>query len=518
MKRYFGNYDKTIFAVSAFVCILFVVVTMITPTGVEKAFDSIFNFFISNFAWYYLLCGVIFLIFCFALAFSKYGKLKLGKDDEEAEFSLVSWFAMLFSAGMGIGLVFWGVAEPIYHFAGPPFAEPGSSAAALESMRYSFFHWGLHPWGSYGVVALCFAYFQFRKDKPGLISSTLLPILGEKRVQGSIGKGIDSFTIILTLFGVATSLGLGALTITTGLNFVYNIPNTVITSILVITIITVAFTISAVTGVERGIKWLSNTNMLLMFLLMGFLLILGPTKYIINIIVESIGSYAQNIVWMSFFLDTEGVVTEHTGYDWVGAWTVFYWAWWITWVPFVGSFLARISRGRTIREFVLGVLVAPSILSFIWFGILGGSAIHIELFGAGGITEAAYTELTAAIFTMFNHFPMTEFLSVLTMVIVGIFFITSADSSTYVVSMMTSGGDLNPSSGLRIFWGVIAGGIGVALVLAGGLSAVQAVSFAVTFPFTILMLIMIYCLCKSLSEEKIVNKDAAASKQEIGHL
>ncbi|AOT69483.1 glycine betaine uptake BCCT transporter [Geosporobacter ferrireducens] len=518
MKKYFGNYDKTISEVSAVFCLIFVAVTMVKPIGVQKVFNSIFRFFISNFGWYYLLCGIIFLIVCFTLAFSKYGEMRLGKDDEKPEFSLFSWFSMLFSAGMGIGLVFWGVAEPIYHFAGPPFAEPGTAAAAVEAMRYSFFHWGLHPWASYGVVALCLAYFQFRKDMPGLISSTLLPVLGEKGMKGPTGKAVDTFTIIVSLFGIATSLGLGAMTITTGLNFVYDIPNTVTTSIVVIAVITVMFIISAVTGVEKGIKWLSNINMSLALMLMAFLFLSGPTRFIINIMIESIGSYAQNILWMSFFLDTQGVVAEHTGYDWVGTWTIFYWAWWITWVPFVGSFLARISRGRTIREFVLGVLVAPTLLSCIWFAILGGSAMHIEMFGTGGITEAAHTELTSAIFTMFTHFPMTGLLSVLTMIIVAIFFVTSADSSTYVISMMTSSGNLNPSSGLRVFWGIISGGIGVALVLAGGLSAVQAVSFALTFPFAFLMLIMIYCLYQSLREEKAINDETIVSAQDTGQI
>ena len=426
-----------------------------------------------------------------------------GKDDEEPEFSRFSWFAMLFAAGMGIGLVFWGIAEPIYHFAGSPFADPNTPAAAQEAMRYSFFHWGLHPWATYAVVALCLAYFQFRKDKPGLISSTLFPFLGEKGVNGPWGKAIDTLTVVVTLFGVATSLGLGAMQITTGLDIVAGIPASTTVSVIVIAVITVLFTISAVTGVARGIKILSNANMVIFFGLMLLMFILGPTRYLLNTFIETLGSYVQNIVWMSFFTDSQGAVAEHTGWDWVSGWTVFYWAWWITWAPFVGSFIARISRGRTIREFMIGILLAPSMLCFIWFTIMGGSAINVELFGAGGIADATFANVSSAPFAMFSHFPLSSLLSIAAMVTTTIFFITSADSSTYVVSMMTSGGDLEPKSGLRIFWGVIAGTIAAMLLLTGGLNAVQTVAFAFGFPFMLLMLFMIAALIKSfINDEK----------------
>jgi glycine betaine transporter len=513
VKNIFGNYDKVIFWFAAVFCVIFVAIASTNPTAVQESFGSIFSFFTINLGWMYLLFASLFLFFCLALAASRYGSIKLGKDDEEPEFSTFSWFAMLFAAGMGIGLVFWGVAEPMYHFAGPPFADPNTAAAAQEALRYSFFHWGLHPWASYGIVALCLAYFQFRKDKPGLISATLTPLLGEKGVNGPWGKAIDTLTVVVTMFGVATSLGLGAMQITTGLNIVAGVPGTTKVSLVIIGVITVLFTISAVTGLKRGIKWLSTINMVIFFSLMVLMFILGPTRYLLNSFVETTGSYLQNLIWMSFYTDSQGVVAEHAGWDWVGGWTVFYWAWWITWAPFVGSFIARISRGRTIREFVVGILLAPTLLCFSWFTIMGGSAIHEELYGVGGIVAATFAEVSSAPFAMFSNFPLSGLLSIAAMILTTIFFITSADSATLVVSMMTSGGDQEPTTGLRVFWGVIAGSLAAMLLLTGGLSAVQTVAFAFGFPFMLIMVLMLVSLMKAFkTDEKIVSTVIVESK------
>lgn len=502
MNKIFGDYDKTVFWLAALFCLLFVGITMANPAAMETNFQALFSFFITNLGWLYLFLTMLFLVFCLVLAFSKYGQIRLGKDDEKPEFSTPAWFAMLFAAGMGIGLIFWGAAEPIYHFAGPPFADPGTKEAAVEAMRYSFFHWGLHPWACYGVVAMALAYFQFRRGMPGLISSTFLPLLGEKGIKGGWGKTIDIFTIVVTLFGVATSLGLGAMQITTGLGVVFNIPGSTGLSITIIAVITLLFTISAVTGIKRGIKWLSTINMWLFFFLMLAVLFLGPTRYLINTFVETLGGYIQNILWMSFFTDSQGAVAEHAGWEWVGGWTVFYWAWWITWAPFVGSFIARISRGRTIREFVFGILLAPTLLCMIWFTIMGGTAIHVELFGAGGVADATFADVTTAIFVMFSNLPASGLLSVIAMILTTIFFITSADSSTYVVSMMTSKGSLDPTNGLRIFWGIVAGSIAAMLLLTGGLSAVQTTAFVFGFPFMIIMVFMMYSLLKAFREDE----------------
>ncbi len=515
MNKLFGDYDKTVFWLAALFCLLFVGITMLNPAAMQTNFQAIFDFVIANLGWLYLVLTMLFLIFCLVLAFSKYGQIRLGKDDERPEFSTATWFAMLFAAGMGIGLVFWGAAEPIFHFAGPPFAEPGTQEAAIEAMRYSFFHWGLHPWACYGVVAMALAYFQFRRGMPGLISSTFLPLLGEKGIAGGWGKTIDIFTIVVTLFGVATSLGLGAMQITTGLGVVAGMESSTGLSIGIIAVITLLFTISAVTGIKRGIKWLSTINMYLFFILMTVVLFIGPTRYLINTFVETLGAYIQNILWMSFFTDSQGAVAAHAGWEWVGGWTVFYWAWWITWAPFVGSFIARISRGRTIKEFVFGILLAPTMLCMIWFTIMGGTAIHSELFGAGGVADATFADTTMAIFAMFGNLPASGLLSIIAMTLTTIFFITSADSSTYVVSMMTSKGSLNPTNWLRVFWGIVAGSIAAMLLLTGGLSAVQTVAFVFGFPFMIIMVFMMYSLLKAFREDEKIEV-AVKVEQKVG--
>ena len=506
--------DKQIFISSAVVCGIFIAVTLLSPEGVKQVFDKIFKFFIANFGWAYMLVVAGFVLFCLAVAFSRIGLIRLGKDDENPEYSLPVWFSMLFAAGMGIGLVFWGVAEPMYHFAGPPFADPKTAQAASEAMRTTVFHWGLHPWACYAVVALVLAYFQFRKQMPGLISHTFIPLLGPDRVRGGIGKGIDSLAVVVTLFGVATSLGLGALQVTTGLNFLYGLPNTTAVSIGVIVVVTVLFILSAVSGIDKGIKILSNTNMVLAFGLMAFVLLVGPTRYILNSSVESVGKYLQNIVWLSFFLDAQGGVAKHTGYDWTGSWTIFYWAWWLTWAPFVGVFIARISRGRTIREFILGCMLAPTFMCALWFNILGGTAIHLDMTKNAGIAEATTKDVTNAIFFMFNQFEVGTILSILAIVIVCIFFITSADSATFVVGMMTSGGDMNPKNGVKIFWGIACSTIGAMLLLTGGLKAVQTVSFVVSLPFMLLMLGMIASFLKAVLADRPGKKPALPADKE----
>ncbi|SKC39650.1 glycine betaine uptake BCCT transporter [Maledivibacter halophilus] len=502
MSKFWGKIDKFVFWLSAIICIIFVAWSILSPEGMKNTFSLLFDFYISNFGWAYLLAEALFVGVAIAIAFSKYGKIRLSKDNEKPDFSTGSWFAMLFSGAMGIGLVFWSVSEPIMHFADPAFGTASTAESARLAMNYTFFHWGFHPWASYAAVALPLAYFQFRKGMPGLISSIFYPLIGEK-VKGPIGKAIDTFVVTLTLFGVASSFGLGAMQVNTGLNLVYGIPNTVATAIIIIIICTFLFTLSTAVGIEKGMKRLSNTNMLLAFFLMVFVLFIGPTKYIVKVFVEGVGDYLQNIVWMSFFTDAQGTVAKHSGYDWVGTWTVFYWAWWLTWAPFVGSFIARISKGRTVKEFLLGIFVFPSLLSFVWFSIMGGSALHIELFGAGGITQATLNELTSAIFVTFNHFPLSQLLSLLAMVVVLIFFLTSADCATLVVSMMTSGGDLEPFYGLKIFWGIIVGALASMFVIAGGLQAVQTLSFALSFPFVIIMVLMLISLFKAFKQEKI---------------
>lgn len=507
MKVQSNAIDMRVTISSVLVCGAFIVATMISPEGVKELFNTLFIFCKSNFGWAYLVGVAGFVVFCFVIALSRIGKIKLGKDEEAPEFSLPTWFSMLFAAGMGIGLVFWGVAEPMYHFAGPPFADPKTPEAAAEAMRTVFFHWGLHPWACYAVVALLLAYSHFRKGNPALLSWILEPLIGKKGVEGGIGKTIDTLAIVVTLFGVATSLGLGAMQVSTGLEKVFSIPNSTASSIVVIAVVTVLYIISAVTGVNKGIKILSNINMVLAFGLMLVLFFVGPSLYILETLIESLGNYMANIVRLSFFMDTAGGVEKHAGYDWIGSWTVFYWAWWLTWAPFVGAFIARISRGRTIREFVFGALLAPTLLCAFWFSILGGSAIHLELGNAtAGIVDATFKDTTLAIFALFDHYSLGTMMSVLAMIIVSIFFITSADSATYVVGMMSSGGSEEPKNWLKIFWGMLCSTIAAMLLLSGGLKAVQTVSFVISLPFMVLMFVMIAAFIKGLRKEKIMQQ------------
>ena len=507
MKEQSNAIDMKVTVSSVIVCSIFITATMISPERVKALFDTLFNLFKNNFGWAYMVGVAGFVIFCLVIALGRFGRIRLGKDDEIPEFSLMTWFSMLFAAGMGIGLVFWGVAEPIFHFSGPPFAEAKTPAAAVEAMRTVFFHWGMHPWACYAVVALIMAYSHYRIGNPALISWTLEPLIGKKRVEGTLGKSIDTLAIVVTLFGVATSLGLGAMQVSTGLGKVFSISSSTALSITIIVVVTVLYIISAVTGVSKGIKILSNINMVLAFGLMLVMLLIGPTLYMLKLFVGSLGNYLQNIVWLSFFMDTAGGVEKHAGYDWIGSWTVFYWAWWLTWAPFVGAFIARISRGRTIREFVFGALLAPTLLCAIWFSILGGSAIFLELGNsAAGIVDATNKDVTLAIFALFDNYSMSTLLSLLSMIIVSIFFVTSADSATYVVGMMSSHGSDEPKNSLKIMWGLICSTIAAMLLLTGGLKAVQTVSFVVSLPFMILMYFMIAAFIKGLGKEKIMHQ------------
>jgi len=506
MKEQSNAIDMRVTIASVLICSIFIISSMISPEAVKKVFDTLFSFFKDNFGWAYMAGVTGFVIFCFVIAMGRFGRIKLGTDDEQAEFSLATWFSMLFAAGMGIGLVFWGVAEPIFHFSGPPFAEAKTPQAAVEAMRTTFFHWGLHPWACYAIVALLMAYSHFRKGNPALISWTLEPLIGKKAVTGTIGKTIDALAIVVTLFGVATSLGLGAMQVSTGLSKVFSIPASTTLSIIIIVVVTALYIVSAVTGVNKGIKILSNINMVLAFGLLLAMLLVGPTLYILKLFIGSLGNYLQNIVWLSFFMDTAGGVEKHAGYDWIGSWTVFYWAWWLTWAPFVGAFIARISRGRTIREFVFGALLAPTLLCALWFSILGGSALFLELGNsAPGIVDATNKDVTLAIFALFDNYSLTTLLSILSMVIVSIFFVTSADSATYVVGMMSSSGSDNPKNRLKVMWGLICSTIAAMLLLTGGLKAVQTVSFVVSLPFMILMYFMIAAFIKGLKTEKVMH-------------
>ncbi len=454
------------------------------------------GFFVTTFGWFYLLATFTFLVCALYFGFSRYGAIRLGNDDEEPAYPFHSWLAMLFSAGMGIGLVFWGVAEPLMHFQAPPMhlAEAGSPQAARLALRYSFFHWGLHPWAIYTVIALALAYAQFRKGEKGLISVAFRSLLGN-RVEGAGGKAIDTLATIATVFGVATSLGLGTLQIAGGLTRVFGTPNTTTVHLMIIAVVTVIYMTSAMTGLDRGILILSNVNLGIAALLLVFMLAMGPTSFIVDVFTTTLGDYLGNLVPMSFR------TAPFSGDPWVGQWTLFYWAWWIAWAPFVGTFIARVSRGRTIREFVTGVLLVPAGLGALWFSVFGGAALYLDLFGGQKIAEAVASDVTTALFMTLEHYPLGWWLSLVATLLIITFFITSADSATFVLGMLTTDGKLNPGIGTKLVWGVLQSSIAAALLLSGGLQALQTASIVVAFPFSIVMVMMVAALQRSLKEE-----------------
>ncbi|WP_058308120.1 glycine betaine uptake BCCT transporter [Gracilibacillus massiliensis] len=456
------------------------------------------GFLVTRFGWFYLLVTTGFLIFAIFLIVSKYGNIVLGKDGDKPEYNYLTWFGMLFSAGMGIGLVFWGAAEPIWHLHLPPFPTETEAQAARVSMQHSFFHWGFHPWAVYATLALALAYFQFRKDEPGLISSTLKPLYGNK-MNGGFGTLINVIAVFATVFGVATSLGLGAQQIGSGIEFVSgNIANTIYLQLIIIAVVTVLYMISALTGLNRGIKILSTTNIVVAILLMFFLLFTGPTNFIMNFFTTTLGSYISNLPEMSFRM----APFNEDNATWLEDWTIFYWAWWIAWAPFVGMFIARVSRGRTVREFVVGVLLVPTIFGALWFSVFGGSAIHLEMnegIDIYNIMNDAGSE--AALFTVLESFPLTSVMAVLAVLLISTFFITSADSATFVLGMQTTNGDLNPDISVKVIWGVVQSGTAAVLLWQGGLAALQTASIIAAFPFAIIMIMIILSVIKAFREE-----------------
>lgn len=477
---------------------------------------AFFKFTIDYFGWFYLMATLVFLFYPIYLLFSKFGNMRLGKDTDRPEYSTVSWFSMLFSAGMGIGIVFWGVAEPVVHYTSPPFGQGYTEESANTAMMYTFFHWGLHPWAIYTFLGLSFAFFRYRKNLPGLISSIFYPILGE-RIHGPIGKTIDVFAIIATIFGIATSLGLGALQISSGVNYLFDIPNNITNQTIIIIFLTLLFTGSAFVGIDRGMKVLSNINILLAISLMLLVIILGPTAQIFKVFSNTLGSYLNQFLYTSLKISPFG------DSSWTSNWTLFYWAWWIAWGPFVGSFIAKVSKGRTIKEFVLGVLIIPPLGTFAWFSTFGGASLHlVHDLGNKALTNAVNNDVSLALFVFLENYPAGFVLSLVSLLLIITFFISSADSATLVLAIFSSEGKLNPSRAIKVTWGISLALISIVLLLSGNLDTLQSVSIAAAFPLTILMIIMCYTLHKAIREENTqfiirsnMSTDQKGLKQEV---
>lgn len=485
--------DPQMFFGGALFIIVTVILTLLTGEAAERFFGSI-QAWISNFAgWFFILVMNTVLVVCVVLIFSKYSVMKLGGEDSEPEFSNIGWFAMLFSAGMGIGLLFYGVAEPMFHYVANPLSEPGTKESARKSMELTLLHWGFHPWGIYALVGLGLAFFGFSKGLPLSIRNIFYPLLGEK-IYGPVGSLIDILATIATLFGVATSLGLGVQQVNAGLSHLFDIPQNAGIQSLLIMFITLIATWSVVRGLDGGIKLLSQFNIIVAGLLMIFVFILGPTLFILSGILENTGNYLQNLPSMAFWSETFG-----SG-QWQSAWTIFYWGWWIAWSPFVGMFIARVSYGRTIREFLLGVLLVPVAVTIVWMTVFGNTAIYIEHFGAGGIAAAVQENIPVSLFIFLENFPLQTLTSILAVIVIGTFFVTSSDSGSMVIDIITAGGNPNPPKPQRVFWAVSEGVVAAVLLVGGGLVALQTAAIITGLPFAIIIFIMCWSLFRGLKQ------------------
>ena len=516
----FKGLNPTVTIISKVLVISFVLFCVLQAEQAGKTFEMISSILLQNAKWFYLGLLTLILGFLFYLMISRFGLIRLGKDDEKPEFSFVGWISMLFSGGMGVGLVFWSAAEPMWHYASNPFTPSFSDESASMAMQLTFFHWGLHPWAIFCMTALALAYFSYRKGLPFSLRSILYPLIGD-RIYGPIGHTVDILTIAITAFGVAQSLSMSVLQINSGLNQVFSLPNSLSLQFLMLAVLCGIATISVIMGINRGMQRLSELNMILAILLIVILLSIGPTRYLLNTLLESTGNYAQNIISMSLWSDTQ----KDSG--WQNWWTAFYWPWWMTWGPFVGMFIARISRGRTIRELIAGALLVPTLVTAIWMSIVGGSALKVEqnarhayekevatlvkegksapeAFKGGPIVKATQEDNTQALFTMFNSLDsgtLGQALSIIACLLLATFLITSTDCGTHVLCYMDAEGATETPIRIRIVWGTLIAIIAGVLLYAGGLKAIQSASIIAGFPISIFLAIMSVTLFKSLRRE-----------------
>ena len=506
-KSIFGlEVNGPVFFTSSIFIIAIIALTLIFKKESESFFADVQTAVAENADWFFILSINLFLVFLIFLAVGKFGNMRIGGPKAKPEFKTISWFAMLFSAGMGIGLLFFGVGEPVMHFNSPPMAEAGTAAAAQEAMNFTFLHWGFHAWGVYALVGLSLAYFTYSRGLPLTIRSVFYPFLGD-RIYGRIGDIIDIFAVLATLFGLATSLGFGVQQIASGLNHVFGLSDGITTQILLIAGITLIATTSVVLGVDKGVKILSEWNMRIAVVLLVLALILGPTIFIFRSFVQNTGSYLFNFLEISTWSET------YTGGSWQNAWTVFYWGWWIGWSPFVGMFIARISKGRTIREFIFGVLLVPSVVTFFWMSAFGSVAIEQILSGNNALTEAVNDDIAIALFVFFQDYPLATIINIVAVLLIAGFFITSSDSGSLVIDSLTSGGKIDAPVGQRIFWAVTEGTVAAVLLIGGGLQALQTATIVTGLPFALILMVMCYSLYKGLSEDQRKLEEKRSEKQ-----
>ncbi|MCB1414075.1 MAG: BCCT family transporter [Xanthobacteraceae bacterium] len=493
MPRFVIN--PPVFFGSVAITVLFLGVGVLFPAQAEAIFAAVQSWILDTFGWLYLLAVGIFIFSVLLFATSSFGNLKLGPDDSTPDFHYLSWVAMLFAAGMGIGLMYFAVGEPMKHFAAPPEAAPLSIAAQRQAMSVTFFHWGLHAWSIYAVVGLSLAYFGYRYNLPLTVRSGLYPLL-KNRIDGPLGHAVDIFAVCGTLFGIATSLGFGVLQINAGLTYLLGVPNSATVQVVLIAAITAVATMSVVTGLDKGVRRLSELNLTLAILLMVFVLLVGPTSHLLRDFVQNIGFYLDTLVLRTFN------IYAYEPRPWIDAWTLFYWAWWISWSPFVGMFIARISRGRTVREFVIAVLFIPAGFTFFWMTVFGNTALYIDTtVAAGALHTAVANNLSVALFQFFQYLPLPMVTSAIAVVLVAVFFVTSADSGSLVVDALAAGGATETTTAQRVFWCALEGLIAAVLLLAGGLAALQSATIATALPFSLIMLVLVWALFKGMASD-----------------
>ncbi|KAF0569658.1 High-affinity choline uptake protein BetT [Psychrobacter nivimaris] len=498
----FPRVSKPVFITSSLLIVGFIIFGAFFTETAGAVFSFLQNFITDKFGWLFIILVNTALALCIYLAMSRYGDIRLGNQTERPQYNLFSWIGMLFSAGIGIGLVYWGTAEPLYHFMAPPMGDAETVEAAKQAMNISFMHWGLHAWAIYTIVALSLAYFHFRRGLPLSIRSTLYPLLG-KKIYGRWGHTVDILAVFGTMFGVVTSLGLGVMQINSGLEKLFGMPNSLTVQFGLIAFITALAAASVLMGLDKGIKRLSDINIGFTIVLLAFMVILGPTLFIFDSFIENIGNYLTVIVPLGTWGES------YSGTDWQSSWTIFYWAWWVSWAPFVGIFIARISRGRTIREFTLGVLLIPMLILFFWFTTFGGVAVHMELASAlsgvsPGLVEAVQADSGSAIFKLVEYYPLAKPITLLIVVMIMLWFVTSSDSASFVIDMLTAGGDTNPPKIQRLFWATTEGVIAAILLAAGGLSALQAAAIVAGLPFALVVFVMMYALLRGLSRDRLI--------------
>ena len=511
-KGYGFDIHPEVTVTSSIILLLFILVTLIFPQQAQLFFENALDVISNATGWFMILAANVFIAAALYFAFSRYGTIVIGGKKAKPEFSRFAWYSMLLSAGMGIGLLFWSVAEPILHLGEPSpmfgAIEPNSASAAQSAMASTFFHWGIHPWAIYSIVGLGLAFFSYNKGLPLTIRSLFYPLIGNK-IYGLWGNLIDILSVLATLMGLATSLGLGVAQVNAGLNHLYGISINTTTQVILIAVITAFATISVVMGLDGGVKRLSEINMVLAGVFLLFVLIAGPTVYIMSGFTQNIGFYMANFLEMSLWTET------FRDTNWQGTWTVFYWAWWISWSPFVGMFIARISKGRTVKEFIVGVIIIPTTISFLWMSVFGGAAIFQQLNGINDLTTIISIDESLALFALVENLPISTVLSIVGIILVIVFFVTSSDSGSLVVDHLTSGGKLDSPVPQRIFWAVMEGVVAATLLVGGGLSALQTASVLTGLPFTLILMVMIYSLYLGLRQEYLIERAVKQKLQKV---